>query len=55
MFSSSWQVSAPVPDWAEVFKDPTLPLMVDIGSGNNFPYFKYISLDILPLEMLLIC
>ncbi|XP_021895362.1 uncharacterized protein LOC110812815 [Carica papaya] len=33
--SSSFRVSAPVPDWAEVFKDPTLPLMVDIGSGSG--------------------
>ncbi|KAK8271413.1 hypothetical protein V6Z12_D11G260800, partial [Gossypium hirsutum] len=30
--SSSFSVPAPVPNWDEVFKDPTLPLMVDIGS-----------------------
>ena len=24
---------AEVPDWNEVYKDPTLPLMVDIGCG----------------------
>ncbi|XP_039063456.1 tRNA (guanine-N(7)-)-methyltransferase isoform X2 [Hibiscus syriacus] len=28
-------VAAPVPDWGEVFKDPALPLMVDIGSGSG--------------------
>ncbi|XVF06746.1 hypothetical protein REPUB_Repub06bG0077000 [Reevesia pubescens] len=33
--SSSFYVPAPVPDWSEVFKDPTLPLMVDIGSGSG--------------------
>ncbi|KAK8690027.1 hypothetical protein V6N13_088732 [Hibiscus sabdariffa] len=33
--SSSFSVPAPVPDWSEVFKDPTLPLMVDIGSGSG--------------------
>ncbi|PPD86415.1 hypothetical protein GOBAR_DD16653 [Gossypium barbadense] len=32
--SSSFSVPAPVPNWDEVFKDPTLPLMVDIGSGR---------------------
>ncbi|KAG6750861.1 hypothetical protein POTOM_045376 [Populus tomentosa] len=31
--SSSFSVPAQVPDWKEVFRDPTLPLMVDIGSG----------------------
>lgn len=24
-----------VPDWNHVFRDPTLPLMVDIGSGTG--------------------
>lgn len=24
-----------LPDWNEVFRDPTLPLMVDIGSGTQ--------------------
>ncbi|XWS58632.1 hypothetical protein CRYUN_Cryun08bG0051500 [Craigia yunnanensis] len=33
--SSSLSVPAPVPDWSEVFRDPTLPLMVDIGSGSG--------------------
>ncbi|XWS64957.1 hypothetical protein CRYUN_Cryun05aG0048800 [Craigia yunnanensis] len=33
--SSSFSVPAPVPDWSEVFRDPTLPLMVDIGSGSG--------------------
>ncbi|KAA3473039.1 tRNA (guanine-N(7)-)-methyltransferase-like [Gossypium australe] len=33
--SSSFSVPAPVPNWDEVFKDPTLPLMVDIGSGSG--------------------
>ncbi|KAE8721433.1 upstream activation factor subunit UAF30-like [Hibiscus syriacus] len=33
--SSSFSVAAPVPDWGEVFKDPALPLMVDIGSGSG--------------------
>ncbi|XVE90320.1 hypothetical protein DITRI_Ditri20bG0068100 [Diplodiscus trichospermus] len=33
--SSSFSVPAPVPDWNEVFSDPTLPLMVDIGSGSG--------------------
>ncbi|KAJ6763181.1 TRNA (GUANINE-N(7)-)-METHYLTRANSFERASE [Salix purpurea] len=33
--SSSFTVPAPVPDWKEVFRDPTLPLMVDIGSGSG--------------------
>ncbi|KAL6981542.1 tRNA (guanine(46)-N(7))-methyltransferase [Sarracenia purpurea var. burkii] len=32
---SSLLVPAPLPDWNEVFKDPTLPLMVDIGSGSG--------------------
>ncbi|KAJ6884204.1 hypothetical protein NC652_031251 [Populus alba x Populus x berolinensis] len=33
--SSSFSVPAKVPDWKEVFRDPTLPLMVDIGSGSG--------------------
>eukprot|EP00257_Ricinus_communis_P018910 XP_015577739.1 uncharacterized protein LOC8282029 [Ricinus communis] len=33
--SSSFSVPALVPNWKEVFKDPTLPLMVDIGSGSG--------------------
>ncbi|KAI9383360.1 hypothetical protein POPTR_013G070800v4 [Populus trichocarpa] len=33
--SSSFSVPAQVPDWKEVFRDPTLPLMVDIGSGSG--------------------
>lgn len=33
--SSSFSIPADVPDWNEVFKDPTLPLMVDIGSGSG--------------------
>ncbi|XVF42730.1 hypothetical protein PTKIN_Ptkin01aG0387300 [Pterospermum kingtungense] len=33
--SSSFSVPAPVPDWNNVFWDPTLPLMVDIGSGSG--------------------
>ncbi|KAG8647966.1 tRNA (guanine-N(7)-)-methyltransferase isoform X2 [Manihot esculenta] len=33
--SSSFSVPARVPDWREVFRDPTLPLMVDIGSGSG--------------------
>ncbi|XP_059649035.1 uncharacterized protein LOC132294990 [Cornus florida] len=32
---SSLLIPAKVPDWNEVFKDPTLPLMVDIGSGSG--------------------
>ncbi|KAF2306793.1 hypothetical protein GH714_021471 [Hevea brasiliensis] len=31
------QVPARIPDWREVFRNPTLPLMVDIGSGSVFP------------------
>jgi hypothetical protein len=27
-------VPVEVPDWNQVFRDPTLPLMVDIGSGT---------------------
>ncbi|KDP39607.1 hypothetical protein JCGZ_02627 [Jatropha curcas] len=33
--SSSFSVPARIPDWKEVFRDPTLPLMVDIGSGSG--------------------
>ncbi|OMO85825.1 tRNA (guanine-N-7) methyltransferase [Corchorus olitorius] len=33
--SSSFSAPAPVPDWSEVFSDPTLPLMVDIGCGSG--------------------
>ncbi|KAL9420100.1 hypothetical protein AB3S75_037806 [Citrus x aurantiifolia] len=33
--SSSFTVPAPIPDWSEVYEDPTLPLMVDIGSGSG--------------------
>ncbi|GLT54033.1 hypothetical protein SLA2020_272670 [Shorea laevis] len=33
--SSSFSMPARVPDWNEVFRDPTLPLMVDIGSGSG--------------------
>ncbi|XP_022980361.1 uncharacterized protein LOC111479752 [Cucurbita maxima] len=33
--SSSFSVPTPAPNWDEVFKDPTLPLMVDIGSGSG--------------------
>ncbi|OMO95186.1 tRNA (guanine-N-7) methyltransferase, partial [Corchorus capsularis] len=33
--SSSFSVPAPVPDWSEVFRDPTLPLIVDIGCGSG--------------------
>ncbi|KAH9771104.1 trna (guanine-n(7)-)-methyltransferase [Citrus sinensis] len=33
--SSSFTVPVPIPDWSEVYKDPTLPLMVDIGSGSG--------------------
>ncbi|XP_059599175.1 uncharacterized protein LOC100266146 isoform X4 [Vitis vinifera] len=29
------QIPAPVPNWCQVFKDSTLPLMVDIGSGSG--------------------
>ncbi|CAK9144810.1 unnamed protein product [Ilex paraguariensis] len=28
-------IPAEVPNWNEVFKDPTLPLMVDVGSGSG--------------------
>lgn len=33
--SSSFSVPTPAPNWDEVFKDPKLPLMVDIGSGSG--------------------
>ncbi|XP_010251523.1 PREDICTED: uncharacterized protein LOC104593408 isoform X2 [Nelumbo nucifera] len=33
--SSSFSVPAQVPNWNEVFRDSTLPLMVDIGSGSG--------------------
>lgn len=33
--SASLTVPVQVPDWNEVFKDPKLPLMVDIGSGSG--------------------
>ncbi|KAL4024572.1 hypothetical protein IC575_012936 [Cucumis melo] len=33
--SSSFSVPTPAPNWDEVFRDPTLPLMVDIGSGSG--------------------
>ncbi|XP_028096340.1 uncharacterized protein LOC114296251 [Camellia sinensis] len=32
---ASLSVPAPVPDWSEVYRDSTLPLMVDIGSGKK--------------------
>ncbi|OVA18355.1 tRNA (guanine-N-7) methyltransferase [Macleaya cordata] len=33
--SASLSVPAEVPNWNQVFRDSTLPLMVDIGSGNG--------------------
>ncbi|XP_027334141.1 uncharacterized protein LOC113848919 isoform X1 [Abrus precatorius] len=33
--SSSFSVPAQVPEWNQVFADPTLPLMVDIGCGSG--------------------
>ncbi|KAK7286929.1 hypothetical protein RJT34_22292 [Clitoria ternatea] len=33
--STSFSVPAQVPDWNQVFADPTLPLMVDIGCGSG--------------------
>ncbi|KAJ1395443.1 hypothetical protein SESBI_33401 [Sesbania bispinosa] len=33
--SSSFSAPAQVPDWNQVFADPTLPLMVDIGCGSG--------------------
>lgn len=34
-FAPSFSIPAPVPNWSQVFKDSTLPLMVDIGSGSG--------------------
>ncbi|XP_042966449.1 tRNA (guanine-N(7)-)-methyltransferase isoform X2 [Carya illinoinensis] len=33
--SACFSMPVEVPDWNEVFRDPTLPLMVDIGSGSG--------------------
>ncbi|KAH7525207.1 hypothetical protein FEM48_Zijuj06G0200500 [Ziziphus jujuba var. spinosa] len=33
--SASFSAPIEVPDWSQVFRDPTLPLMVDIGSGSG--------------------
>ncbi|KAL5560771.1 hypothetical protein UlMin_036982 [Ulmus minor] len=33
--SNSFFIPIQVPDWNQVFRDPTLPLMVDIGSGSS--------------------
>ncbi|KAL5560741.1 hypothetical protein UlMin_036952 [Ulmus minor] len=33
--SNSFSIPIQVPNWNEVFRDPTLPLMVDIGSGSG--------------------
>ncbi|XP_028765019.1 uncharacterized protein LOC114723049 [Neltuma alba] len=33
--SSSFSVPTQAPDWNQVFSDPTLPLMVDIGCGSG--------------------
>ncbi|KAF3447560.1 hypothetical protein FNV43_RR12747 [Rhamnella rubrinervis] len=33
--SAPFSIPIQVPDWNQVFKDPTLPLMVDIGSGSG--------------------
>ncbi|WOK95507.1 hypothetical protein Cni_G04214 [Canna indica] len=33
--SSSFSTPAEVPEWKSVFRDPTQPLMVDIGSGSG--------------------
>lgn len=41
--SSSFSVPAQVPDWKEVFRDPTLPLMVDIGSDNSRMSFSQVE------------
>ncbi|KAF7149107.1 hypothetical protein RHSIM_Rhsim03G0068300 [Rhododendron simsii] len=32
--SASFSVPAPVPKWSEVYRDPTLPLVVDVGSAG---------------------
>ncbi|KAK2405975.1 tRNA (guanine-N(7)-)-methyltransferase [Trifolium repens] len=34
-FSPSFSTPAQVPDWSQVFADPALPLMVDIGCGSG--------------------
>ncbi|KAL6322072.1 hypothetical protein AAG906_003477 [Vitis piasezkii] len=34
-FAPSFSIPAPVPNWSQAFKDSTLPLMVDIGSGSG--------------------
>ncbi|KAI4296959.1 hypothetical protein L6164_036874 [Bauhinia variegata] len=54
--SSSFSVPAQVPEWNHVFRDPTLPLMVDIGCGSgrfllwlakrNSKVKNYLGLDI---------
>ncbi|KAH7849634.1 hypothetical protein Vadar_020716 [Vaccinium darrowii] len=33
--SATLSAPAPVPKWSEVYRDPTLPLVVDIGSGSG--------------------
>ncbi|XP_047323128.1 tRNA (guanine-N(7)-)-methyltransferase-like [Impatiens glandulifera] len=33
--SASFSVPTPAPDWSQVYKDTTLPLMVDIGCGSG--------------------
>ncbi|KAL5560751.1 hypothetical protein UlMin_036962 [Ulmus minor] len=33
--SNSFSIPIQVPDWNKVFRDPILPLMVDIGSGSG--------------------
>ncbi|CAA6669487.1 unnamed protein product [Spirodela intermedia] len=33
--SSAFSTPAPLPNWKEVFRDPTLPVMVDVGSGSG--------------------
>ncbi|KAK9273627.1 hypothetical protein L1049_018517 [Liquidambar formosana] len=33
--AASFSIPPPVPDWNQVFRDSTLPLMVDIGSGSG--------------------
>ncbi|XP_058205552.1 uncharacterized protein LOC131319353 isoform X2 [Rhododendron vialii] len=33
--SASFSAPAPVPKWSEVYRDPTLPLVVDVGSGSG--------------------
>lgn len=34
-FKASLSISVQVPEWNQIFKDSTLPLMVDIGSGSG--------------------